>query len=431
MYQAGAKRGSSSCAHKLAFFYIKGEECKQDIDQALTLLSVPNSPDKDDIDEHSFVKAANFLFRNNDLENAAKILNYVKEKYFLLEDGVILLGKIYQSKKYSHYNLEKAKEIFEDAYDFFNSAEAANYLGLLFHSGKESIDWFQKAANLGSKVAYYNLAYQELSGYNKTYDIEKAKKWLEMAGEEHDGQQHIRLLTLFDSRKKINELIEIIPNFISEYEKSLSLDEDYEYPSADEAYLDIMRLIEEASEEYDKDEENEIEHKKEFDILISYCLLKISIAKHHSISDDQLGFIRCLIKYDADVTDYVNSVIKDSNDPINMDDLQVESRYAWDNCDYILGTWNEGIYNHKVIPFSKMLFESVLDNFFSQITFKYADRFFIDIEGIFREFYEYSSLGLDEYLECMRGLVIFRCLFFGYLTSQLINRFMTNLHIDE
>ena len=278
-------------------------------------------------------------------------------------------------------------------------------------------------------MAYYNLAYQELSGYSKTYDIEKAKKWLEIAGEDYSGhQQHIRLLTLFDSRKKMNELIETIPNFINEYEKILHLDEDYKYPSADEAYLDIMNLIEEASQEYAKDEESEEEHKEEFDILISYCLLKISIAKHHSISDGQLEFIRSLIKYDADVTDYVNSVIENSNDPISMDDLQKESRYSWDNCDYILGTWNEGIYNHKAIPFSKMLFESVLDGPSSELTFQYADRFLIDIEGIFREFYEYSSLEFDEYLECMRGLVIFRCLFFGYLVSQTFGRSINNFY---
>lgn len=218
-----------------------------------------------------------------------------------------------------------------------------------------------------------------------------------------------------------------IPNFINEYEKILHLDENYKYPSADEAYEDIMELIEEASQEYAKDEESEEEHKEEFDILISYCLLKISIAKHHSISDEQLEFIRSLIKYDKDVTDYVNSVAKDSLDPIDMDDLQNESRYEWDNCDYILGTWNEGLYNRKVIPFSKMLFESsLLDNFFSETTWKYADRFLIDIEGIFREFYEYSSLEFDEYLECMRGLVIFRCLFLGYLITQAKNRLIVN-----
>lgn len=428
MYQAGAKRGDAPCAHKLALFYVRGEQCKQDIDHALELLSVPDSQDKDDIDEHSFVKAANFLFRNNDLENSAKLLNYVQEKYVLFEDGYILLGKIYQNKKYSHYDLEKAKELFKEAYDIFNSADAANYLGLLLIHEEESSEWFQKAADLGLKVAYYNLACKELLGYNKTYDTEKAKKWLEMAGEGFDGDQHIRLLTLFDSRKKFDELIETIPNFINEYEKALHLDEDYRYPSADEAYVDIMEMIEEASQEYTKDEESEEEHKEEFDILISYCLLKISIAKHHSISDEQLEFIRSLIKYDKDVTDYVNSVAKDSLDPIDMDDLQNESRYEWNNCDYILGTWNEGLYKYKVIPFSKMLFEGVLENIFSEITFKYADRFLIDIEGIFREFYEYSSLDLDEYLECMRGLVIFRCLFLGYLASQKINRFMTNIH---
>ena len=77
----------------------------------------------------------------------------------------------------------------------FNSAAAANCLGLLLFAGKESWEWFQKAADLGLKVAYYNLAYQELSGYSKTYDIEKAKKWLEIAGEDYSGhQQHIRLL---------------------------------------------------------------------------------------------------------------------------------------------------------------------------------------------------------------------------------------------
>lgn len=428
MYQAGAKQGDAPCAHKLALFYVRGEQCKQDIDHALKLLSVPDSLDKDDIDEHSFVKAANFLFRNNDLENAAKILNYVQKTYDLLEDGYILLGRIYQNEKYSQHDLEKAKELFKEAYDIFNSADAANYLGLLLIHEEESIEWFQKAADLGLKVAYYNLACKELLGYNKTYDTEKAKKWLEMAGEGFDGDQHIRLLTLFDSRKTIKELIETIPNFINEDEKALHLDEDYKYPSADEAYEDIMELIEEASQEYAKDEESEEEHKEEFDILISYCLLKISIAKHHSISDEQLEFIRSLIKYDADVTDYVNSVSKDSNEPICMDDLQTESRYSWDNCDYILGTWNEGLYKYKVIPFSKMLFEGVLENIFSDITFKYADRFLIDIEGIFREFYEYSSLDLDEYLECMRELVIFRCLFLGYLASQKINRFMTNIH---
>ena len=428
MYQAGAKRGDAPCAHKLALFYVRGEQRKQDIDHALELLSVPDSQDKDDIDEHSFVKAANFLFRNNDLENSAKLLNYVQEKYVLFEDGYILLGKIYQNKKYSHYDLEKAKELFKEAYDIFNSADAANYLGLLLIHEEESSEWFQKAADLGLKVAYYNLACKELLGYNKTYDTEKAKKWLEMAGECFDGDQHIRLLTLFDSRKKFDELIETIPNFINEYEKALHLNEDYRYPSADEAYEDIMEMIEEASQEYTKDEESEEEHKEEFDILISYCLLKISIAKHHSISDEQLEFIRSLIKYDKDVTDYVNSVAKDSLDPIDMDDLQNESRYEWNNCDYILGTWNEGLYKYKVIPFSKMLFEGVLENIFSEITFKYADRFLIDIEGIFREFYEYSSLDLDEYLECMRELVIFRCLFLGYLASQKINRFMTNIH---
>lgn len=428
MYQAGAKRGDAPCAHKLALFYVRGEQCKQDIDHALELLSVPDSQDKDDIDEHSFVKAANFLFRNNDLENSAKLLNYVQEKYVLFEDGYILLGKIYQNKKYSHYDLEKAKELFKEAYDIFNSADAANYLGLLLIHEEESSEWFQKAADLGLKVAYYNLACKELLGYNKTYDTEKAKKWLEMAGEGFDGDQHIRLLTLFDSRKKFDELIETIPNFINEYEKTLHLDEDYRYPSADEAYEDIMEMIEEVSQEYTKDEESEEEHKEEFDILISYCLLKISIAKHHSISDEQLEFIRSLIKYDKDATDYVNSVAKDSLDPIDMDDLQNESRYEWNNCDYILGTWNEGLYKYKVIPFSKMLFEGVLENIFSEITFKYADRFLIDIEGIFREFYEYSSLDLDEYLECMRELVIFRCLFLGYLASQKINRFMTNIH---
>lgn len=428
MYQAGAKRGDAPCAHKLALFYVRGEQCKQDIDHALELLSVSNSQDKDDIDEHSFVKAANFLFRNNDLENAAKILNYVQKTDDLLEDGYILLGRIYQNEKYSHHDLEKAKELFKEAYDIFNSADAANYLGLLLIHEEESSEWFQKAADLGLKVAYYNLACKELLGYNKTYDTEKAKKWLEMAGEGFDGDQHIRLLTLFDSRKTIKELIETIPNFINEYEKTLHLDEDYRYPSADEAYVDIMEMIEEASQEYTKDEESEEEHKEEFDILISYCLLKISIAKHHSISDEQLEFIRSLIKYDKDVTDYVNSVAKDSLDPIDMDDLQNESRYEWNNCDYILGTWNEGLYKYKVIPFSKMLFEGVLENIFSEITFKYADRFLIDIEGIFREFYEYSSLDLDEYLECMRELVIFRCLFLGYLASQKINRFMTNIH---
>lgn len=428
MYQAGAKRGDAPCAHKLALFYVRGEQCKQDIDHALKLLSVPDSLDKDDIDERSFVKAANFLFRNNDLENAAKILNYVQKTYDLLEDGYILLGRIYQNEKYSHHDLEKAKELFKEAYDLFNSADAANYLGLLLIHEEESSEWFQKAADLGLKVAYYNLACKELLGYNKTYDTEKAKKWLEMAGEGFDGDQHIRLLTLFDSRKTIKELIDTIPNFINEYEKTLHLNEDYKYPSADEAYVDIMEMIEEITEEYAKDEESEEEHKEEFDILISYCLLKISIAKHHSISDEQLEFIRSLIKYDKDVTDYVNSVAKDSLDPIDMDDLQNESRYEWDNCDYILGTWNEGLYKYKVIPFSKMLFEGVLENVFSEITFKYADRFLIDIEGIFREFYEYSSLDLDEYLECMRELVIFRCLFLGYLASQKINRFMTNIH---
>ena len=428
MYQAGAKRGDAPCAHKLALFYVRGEQCKQDIDHALELLSVPDSQDKDDIDEHSFVKAANFLFRNNDLENAAKILNYVQKTDDLLEDGYILLVRIYQNEKYSHHDLEKAKELFKEAYDIFNSADAANYLGLLLIHEEESSEWFQKAADLGLKVAYYNLACKELLGYNKTYDTEKAKKWLEMAGEGFDGDQHIRLLTLFDSRKKFDELIETIPNFINEYEKTLHLDEDYRYPSADEAYEDIMEMIEEASQEYTKDEESEEEHKEEFDILISYCLLKISIAKHHSISDEQLEFIRSLIKYDKDVTDYVNSVAKDSLDPIDMDDLQNESRYEWNNCDYILGTWNEGLYKYKVIPFSKMLFEGVLENIFSEITFKYSDRFLIDIEGIFREFYEYSSLDLDEYLECMRELVIFRCLFLGYLASQKINRFMTNIH---
>lgn len=428
MYQAGAKQGDAPCAHKLALFYVRGEQCKQDIDHALKLLSVPDSLDKDDIDERSFVKAANFLFRNNDLENAAKILNYVQKTYDLLEDGYILLGRIYQNEKYSHHDLEKAKELFKEAYDIFNSADAANYLGLLLIHEEESSEWFQKAADLGLKVAYYNLACKELLGYNKTYDTEKAKKWLEMAGEGFDGDQHIRLLTLFDSRKTIKELIDTIPNFINEYEKTLHLNEDYKYPSADEAYVDIMEMIEEITEEYAKDEESEEEHKEEFDILISYCLLKISIAKHHSISDEQLEFIRSLIKYDKDVTDYVNSVAKDSLDPIDMDDLQNESRYEWDNCDYILGTWNEGLYKYKVIPFSKMLFEGVLENVFSEITFKYADRFLIDIEGIFREFYEYSSLDLDEYLECMRELVIFRCLFLGYLASQKINRFMTNIH---
>ena len=428
MYQAGAKRGDAPCAHKLALFYVRGEQCKQDIDHALELLSVPDSQDKDDIDGHSFVKAANFLFRNNDLENAAKILNYVQKTDDLLEDGYILLGRIYQNEKYSHHDLEKAKELFKEAYDIFNSADAANYLGLLLIHEEESSEWFQKAADLGLKVAYYNLACKELLGYNKTYDTEKAKKWLEMAGEGFDGDQHIRLLTLFDSRKKFDELIETIPNFINEYEKALHLNEDYRYPSADEAYEDIMEMIEEASQEYTKDEESEEEHKEEFDILISYCLLKISIAKHHSISDEQLEFIRSLIKYDKDVTDYVNSVAKDSLDPIDMDDLQNESRYEWNNCDYILGTWNEGLYKYKVIPFSKMLFEGVLENIFSEITFKYSDRFLIDIEGIFREFYEYSGLDLDEYLECMRELVIFRCLFLGYLASQKINRFMTNIH---
>lgn len=428
MYQAGAKQGDAPCAHKLALFYVRGEQCKQDIDRALKLLSVPDSLDKDEVDEHSFVKAANFLFRNNDLENATKILNYVQKTDDLLEDGYILLGRIYQNEKYSHHDLEKAKELFKEAYDIFNSADAANYLGLLLIHEEESSEWFQKAADLGLKVAYYNLACKELLGYNKTYDTEKAKKWLEMAGEGFDGDQHIRLLTLFDSRKTIKELIDTIPNFINEYEKTLHLNEDYKYPSADEAYVDIMEMIEEITEEYAKDEESEEEHKEEFDILISYCLFKISIAKHHSISDEQLEFIRSLIKYDKDVTDYVNSVAKDSLDPIDMDDLQNESRYEWDNCDYILGTWNEGLYKYKVIPFSKMLFEGVLENVFSEITFKYADRFLIDIEGIFREFYEYSSLDLDEYLECMRELVIFRCLFLGYLASQKINRFMTNIH---
>lgn len=427
MYQAGAKRGDAPCAHKLALFYVRGEQCKQDVDHALELLSVPDSQDKDDVDEHSFVKAANFLFRNNDFENAAKILSYVQKTYDLLEDGYILLGKIYQNEKYSHHDREKAKELFEEAYDIFNSADAANCLGLLLTYGKESTDWFQKAADLGLKVAYYNLACQELLGYNKTYDIEKAKKWLEMAGEGFDGDQHFRLLTLFDSQKKFDELIEIIPNFINEYEKILHLDEDYKYPSADEAYVDIMKIIEEASQEYTKDEESEEEHKEEFDILISYCLLKISIAKHHSISDEQLEFIRSLIKYDKDVTDYVNSVAKDSLDPIDMYALQNESRYEWDNCDYILGTWNEGLYNDKAIPFSLMLFELVLDGLFSETTFQYADRFFIDVEGIFREFYEYSGLDLDEYLEYMRGLLIFRCLFLGYLNSQKIYRLKNTL----
>lgn len=427
MYQAGAKRGDAPCAHKLALFYVRGEQCKQDIDHALELLSVPDSQDEGDIDEHSFVKAADYLFRKNDFENAAKILNYVQKTYDLLEDGYILLGKIYQNEKYSHHDREKAKELFEEAYDIFNSADAANCLGLLLTYGKESTDWFQKAADLGLKVAYYNLACQELLGYNKTYDTEKAKKWLEMAGEGFGRDLYIRLLTLFDCRKKFDELIETIPNFINEYEKILHLDENYKYPSADEAYEDIMELIEEASQEYAKDEESEEEHKEEFDILISYCLLKISIAKHHSISDEQLEFIRSLIKYDKDVADYVNSVAKDSLDPIDMDDLQNESRYEWDNCDYILGTWNEGLYNRKVIPFSKMLFESsLLDNFFSETTWKYADRFLIDIEGIFREFYEYSSLEFDEYLECMRGLVIFRCLFLGYLITQAKNRLIVN-----
>lgn len=373
MYQAGAKRGDAPCAHKLALFYVRGEQCKQDIDHALALLSAPNSQDKDDIDEHSFVKAANYLFRKNDFENAAKILNYVQKTDDLLEDGYILLGRIYQNEKYSHHDLEKAKELFKEAYDIFNSADAANYLGLLLIHEEESSEWFQKAADLGLKVAYYNLACKELLGYNKTYGTEKAKKWLEMAGEGFDGDQHIRLLTLFDSRKTIKELIETIPNFINEYEKALHLDEDYKYPSADEAYVDIMEMIEEITEEYAKDEESEEEHKEEFDILISYCLLKISIAKHHSISDEQLEFIRSLIKYDADVTNYVNSVSKDSNEPICMDDLQTESRYSWDNCNYILGTWNEGLYKYKVIPFSKMLFEGVLENVFSEITFKYAD----------------------------------------------------------
>ena len=427
MYQAGAKRGDAPCAHKLALFYVRGEQCKQDIDHALELLSVPDSQNNDDVDEHSSVKAADYLFRKNDFENAAKILNYVQKTYDLLEDGYILLGKIYQNEKYSHHDREKAKELFEEAYDIFNSAGAANCLGLLLVSGKESREWFQKAADLGLKVAYYNLACQELFGYNKTYDIEKAKKWLDMAGDGFNDQQHVRLLTLFDSQKGIDELIETIPNFIKEYEKILHLDEDYAYPSADEAYVDIMETIEEITEEYAKDEESEEEHKEEFDILISYCLLKISIAKHHSISDEQLEFIRSLIKYDADVTDYVNSVSKDSNEPICMDDLQTESRYSWDNCNHILGTWNEGLYTAKAAPFSKMLFEAVINGLLSEMTFQYADRFFIDIEGIFREFYEYSSLDLDEYLECMRGLVIFRCLFLGYLNSQKIYRLKNTL----
>ena len=54
-----------------------------------------------------------------------------------------------------------------------------------------------------------------------------------------------------------------IPNFIKEYEKILHLDEDYAYPSADEAYVDIMEMIEEITEEYAKDEESEEEHKEE------------------------------------------------------------------------------------------------------------------------------------------------------------------------
>lgn len=63
MYQVGAKRGDASCAHELALFYIKGEQCKQDIDHALELLSVPYSQDSDDVNEHSFVKAADYLFQ--------------------------------------------------------------------------------------------------------------------------------------------------------------------------------------------------------------------------------------------------------------------------------------------------------------------------------------------------------------------------------
>lgn len=63
-------------------------------------------------------------------------MNYVQRTYHLLEDGYILLEKIYQNENYSHHDFEKAKELFEDAYHFFNSADAANCLGLLLFAGK-------------------------------------------------------------------------------------------------------------------------------------------------------------------------------------------------------------------------------------------------------------------------------------------------------
>ena len=121
-------------------------------------------------------------------------------------EGYYGLAKVAENEGDIETALEHYNKVVEDGTELFYIASAMNNLGYMYDSGEgveqdgtKAIEWYTKAADLGSLDAMYNLGYMYYIGWGVEQDGTKAVEWFTKAADLGNSDAMYNLGLMYDN----------------------------------------------------------------------------------------------------------------------------------------------------------------------------------------------------------------------------------------